>query len=249
MKLHDQKYELELGHEPRKSGSKTKTPPKRAKLIIARRKTMNKNGINIRLENKRDERQVENLVRESFWNVYRPGAYEHYVLHVQRRHPDFVNELNFIMEKDGKIIGQAVFVKATITADDGKTIPILTLGPICIANEYKRQGYGKILLDYVFEKAIEQGYGAVCFEGNIEFYGKCGCVKASNLGIRYDGMPVGEEAEFFLCKILKDGYLDGITGVYTTPKVYFVDEQEVEAFDKTFPPKLKQKLPGQLFEN
>ncbi len=208
---------------------------------------MDKNGINIRLEKKNDERQVENLVRDSFWNVYRPGAYEHYVLHTQRRHPDFVKELNFVMEKNGKIIGQAAFVKATITADNGKIIPILTLGPICVANEYKQQGYGKILLDFAFERAIEQGFGAVCFEGNIDFYGKCGCVKASTYGIRYDGMPEGEDADFFLCKMLKDGYLDGITSVYATPEVYFVEDADVEAFDKTFPPKQKLTLPGQLF--
>ncbi len=205
-----------------------------------------KRSINIRLETKKDERTVENLVRESFWNVYRPGAYEHYVLHVQRKHPDFVNELNFVVEKDGEIIGQSVFVKSKIIADNGEEIPTLTLGPICIANEYKRQGYGKILLDFAFEKATELGFGAVLFEGNIDFYGKCGCVKASDCGIRYHGMPDGEEAEFFLCKILKDGYLDGVVGEYSSPEVYYVEDDDVEAFDKTFPVKKKLKLPGQL---
>ena len=32
-------------------------------------------------------------------------------------------------------------------------IPIMTMGPICIAPELKRKGYGKILLDYSLEKA------------------------------------------------------------------------------------------------
>lgn len=208
---------------------------------------MNKNGIIIRLENKNEQRKVETLVRDSFWNVYRPGAFEHYVLHVQRNHPDFVPELNFVMEKDGEIIGQTVFVKANIRTDDNRDIPVLALGPICIANKYKRQGYGKLLLDYGFEKAKEYGAGAVCFEGNIDFYGKSGCVKASTYGIRYHGIPEGEEADFFLCKLLKDGYLDGVTGVYSTPEVYYVEEKDVEEFDKTFPPMEKLKLPGQLF--
>ncbi len=208
---------------------------------------MNINGTIIRAEKPNDRSQVENLVRESFWNVYRPGCYEHYVLHCMRSHPDFVSELNFVMEKDGEIIGQIVFVKARIAADDGREIPILTMGPICIANEYKRQGYGKILLDYSFEKAAEYGAGAVCFEGNIDFYGKSGCVKASQYGIRYHGMPEGEEADFFLCRLLKKGYLDGISGVYSTPEAYFVSDEDVETFDKEFPPKEKLKLPGQLF--
>ena len=122
---------------------------------------MNKNDYIIRLERKEDHAKVENLVREAFWNVYRPGCLEHYVLHQMRDAEDFVPELNFVLEKDDEIIGQNVFVKAKITADDGREIPIMTMGPICIAPEYKRQGYGKILLDYSLEKAAEFGAGAL----------------------------------------------------------------------------------------
>lgn len=56
---------------------------------------------NIRLETEADFRAVENLVRESFWNVYRPGCTEHYVLHHLRRHPDFIPELSFVMDRMG----------------------------------------------------------------------------------------------------------------------------------------------------
>lgn len=201
----------------------------------------------IRNETPADYREVENLVRESFWNVYRPGCLEHFVLHELRDDPAFVPELDFIMELDGKIIGQNIFVHATIFADDGREIPIMTMGPICIANKLKRQGYGKKLLDYSLEKAAELGCGAVCFEGNIDFYGKSGFVYAREKGIRYYGLPEGADDSFFLCKELKVGYLDGITGEYTTPKGYFVDETVAEEFDKAFPPKKKLKLPTQIF--
>lgn len=80
------------------------------------------------------------------------------------------------------------------------------MGPICIKNEYKRKGYGKILLDYSMEKAAELGCGALCFEGNIDFYGKSGFKQASEYGIRYHGLPEG----------------------------YLVDEREAEEFDKQF---------------
>ena len=208
---------------------------------------MNKNDYIIRLERKEDHAKVENLVRESFWNVYRPGCYEHYLLNQMRDAEDFVQELDFVLEKDGKIIGQNVFVKAKIKADDGREIPILTMGPICIAPEYKRQGYGKILLDYSLEKAAEMGAGALCFEGNIDFYGKSGFTYASAFGIRYHGLPEGEDASFFLCKELIPGYLDGITGEYATPQIYFVEEADVDAFDQKYPYKEKLKRPGQLF--
>lgn len=207
---------------------------------------MNKN-ILIRLEKQSEQREVETMVRESFWNVYRPGCLEHYVLHVLRKSPDFVPELNFVMEKDGKIIGQVVFVRAKILVDDGSELPIMTMGPICISPEYKRQGYGKILLDYALEKAKDYGANAVFFEGNIDFYGKSGFVFASSYGIRYHGLGADDDSSFFLGKELTKGYLAGITGEYATPSVYFVDEDEAEQFDKNFPPKKKLKLEGQIF--
>ena len=208
---------------------------------------MKANNYIIRLERKDEHREVENLVRESFWNVYRPGCLEHYVLNQLRHDPAFVPELDFVMELNGELIGQNVFMKAVIKADDGRDVPILTMGPICIANERKRKGYGKILLDYSLEQAAALGYGAVCFEGNIDFYGKSGFTYASEYGIRYHGLPEGADAAFFLCKELIPGYLDNITGEYSTPQGYFVDEAEAEAFDKQFSPKEKLKLPGQLF--
>lgn len=208
---------------------------------------MKKNDYIIRLEQPDEHRQVENLVRESFWNVYRPGCLEHYVLHQLRNDPAFVPELDFVMERDGECIGQNMFMHAVIQSDDGRAIPIMAMGPICITPRLKRRGYGKILLDYSLEKAKELGCGAVCFEGNIDFYGKSGFDYASKFGIRYHGIPEGEDASFFLCKELIPGYLDGITGEYAPPSGYFVDEQKAEEFDRTFPPKEKLKLPGQLF--
>lgn len=208
---------------------------------------MNKNDYIIRSERKEEYREVENLVREAFWNVYRPGCLEHYVLNQLRDDAAFVPELDFVMEKDGKLIGQNIFMKADIKADDGRVVPIMTMGPICIAPEFKRQGYGKFLLDYSLEKAAGMGAGAVCFEGNIDFYEKSGFTFAGMFGIRYHGLPEGEDASFFLCKELIPGYLDGITGEYKTPQGYFFDESEAEKFDKNFPYKEKLKLPGQIF--
>ena len=207
---------------------------------------MNNNNCIIRLERKEEYREVEYLVREAFWNVYRPGALEHYVLNQLRNDNAFVPELDFVLEKDGKIIGQNVFMRAVIKADDGRDIPIMTMGPICIAPQYQKQGYGKILLDYSLEQAKQLGCGAVCFEGNIDFYGKSGFTFARELGLRYHGLPEGADDSFFLCKELIPGYLDGITGEYTPPQGYFVDEAEAEQFDQEFPPKVKLKLPGQL---
>lgn len=201
----------------------------------------------IRLEKEEDFRKTENLVREAFWNVYRPGCMEHYVLHCYRNDPDFVPQLDFVMELDGKTIGQVIYVRSHIDCDDGRKTEIMTFGPICIAPEYKRKGYGKILLDYSMEKAKEKGAGALAITGNIDFYGKSGFVPAKTKGVLYAFDP---DADYLLIKELRSGFLDGITGTYTDPKGYFVCENDPEGFieyEKTFPYKEKERTDTQIF--
>ncbi len=206
-----------------------------------------KKNITIRLERKNEYREVENLTREAFWNVYCPGCKEHYVLHCYRDDPAFVPELDFVMELNGKLIGQVIYVRSEILCEDGRSLPIMTFGPISIAPTYKRQGYGKILLDYSMEKAQELGAGALAITGNIDFYGKSGFVPAKTKSVRYADDP---DADYFLIRELIPGFLDGVCGTYHDPQGYFVCDQNPDAFaafEATFPPKQKQKLPGQIF--
>lgn len=210
---------------------------------------MNKNDCIIRLEQPSDYSETENIVRESFWNVYRPGALEHFTLRKLRDDSAFVPELDFVMEQNGRIIGQNIFVRTVIQSDNGEDVPILTMGPICIVNDLKRRGYGKKLLDFSLEKATALGFGAVCFEGNIAFYGKSGFTFAKNFGIRYNGLPADADTSFFLCKELIPGYLDTVNGNYLTPRGYFVCmdfPEEFARYEEGFPYKEKLKLPGQL---
>lgn len=201
----------------------------------------------IRLETEADYRKTEDLTRESFWNVYRPGCLEHYVLHCYRSDPAFVPELDFVMELNGELIGQVIYVRSEIVCDDGRKVPIMTFGPISIAPAFKRQGYGKRLLDYSMAQARSMGAGALAIAGNIDFYGKSGFVPAKTKGVRYADDP---EAEYFLIKELTPGFLNGISGTYRDPEGYFVCEKNPEAFEQfeaTFPAKQKLKRPGQLF--
>lgn len=207
------------------------------------------NNTIIRLERESDFRNVENLTREAFWNIYRPGCTEHYVLHCYRSNPDFIPELDFVMETDGVLMGHVMFSKAQILADDGRIIPILTFGPISIAPDYKRKGYGLALLKYALGKAKEMGFGAIFMEGNIDFYKHAGFVLASSLNIHYHAEPRVSQVPYFLGQELQEGYLAGIEGTYHSPKGYYVaedDPQGFEAFEAQFPQKEKKVLPGQL---
>ncbi|EDN01240.1 acetyltransferase, GNAT family [Pseudoflavonifractor capillosus ATCC 29799] len=208
---------------------------------------MKSDDIIIRRETPSDYDAVEHLTREAFWNVYRPGCTEHYVVHVLRKDPAFVPELDLVMERNGQLIGHVMYMRAKITADDGRELPVMTFGPISIHPDFQRRGLGKRLLDESMERARELGAGALCIEGNIAFYGKSGFVVAGTKGIRYHGEPEQEMVPYFLMKELRPGFLDGVTGVYHTPQGYYVDETKAEDFDRNFPPKEKLKLPGQLF--
>ena len=207
---------------------------------------MSEKNITIRHETESDNRAVENLTREAFWNVYRPGCMEHYVLHCFRTDPAFVPELDLVMELDGTLIGHIMYARSEIACSDGRALPIMTFGPISIAPEYKRQGYGKCLLDYSMGKAKDMGAGALAITGNILFYGKSGFVPAKSKGIRYADDP---DASYLLIKELTPGFLSGISGTYKDPEGYFVCERDPDGFaqfEVTFPEKEKQKLPGQL---
>ncbi len=229
--------------------------------------------MNIRLEQPKDYREVENLTREAFWNVYRPGCTEHYVLNQYRNNPDFIPELDFVMEEGGgedqspgHIIGHVMFSKAHLVTTPlarwrgvggeavgaVESIPSWTFGPISIHPDYKRKGYGLKLLQYALQKAREMGIGFLCMEGNIDFYKHAGFDLASKLNIHYHAEPKDAEVPYFLAQELIPGWLrsNGITEAnYCPPKGYFVADENpdaFEAYEATFPPKEKLILEGQL---
>lgn len=208
-----------------------------------------KSNFIIRQERETDYRTVEYLTREAFWNVYQPGCTEHYVLHCYRSNPDFIPELDLVMELDGIIIGHVMFSKAEIISDDSRHVPVLTFGPISIAPAYKRQGYGIALLRYALSKARGMGFGAIFMEGNIDFYRHAGFVLASSLHVHYHAEPRDSEVPYFLGLELVPGYLDGIEGTYHTPRGYYAaidDPEGFELYESGFPEKEKLVLPGQL---
>jgi len=208
----------------------------------------------IRLEIPGDYSAVENLTREAFWNVYKPGCSEHYVLHAFRKRPEFIKELDFVLEDDinGKmaIVAHVMFAESILIRSDGIQIPICTFGPISVTPLLQRKGYGRTLLTYALEKAAQLGYGAVCITGNIAFYGICGFVTASSRNVKYAEDP-DSDTPYFLLKELRPGFLNeklaGMSASFKEPDGYFVSDDDVETFDSQFPPKQKFTLPGQLF--
>ena len=201
------------------------------------------NDLIIRTETEKDYKTAENVTREAFWNVYRPGCLEHYVLNQFRSNKDFIPQLSFVLEKDGEVIGHIMYAKAQIELEDGAKLPIMTFGPFSILPQYRGKGYGAYLLTYSIEQAVKMGAKALDITGDINFYGRFGFVLAKTKNVFYKADP---DADYFLIKELEQGIITGIKWYYTDPDGYFVDETEAEIFDTQFAPKQKLILPTQL---
>ncbi len=193
----------------------------------------------IRLETKNDYRAVENLTREAFWNLNFPGAYEHYFAHIMRDHADFVPELDFVIEINGKIIANIMYTKAKLVDECGTIKDVLSFGPISVLPEYQRKGYGKLLIEHTFSKAIELGFDTVVILGDPNNYVSRGfksCIKY-NVSLEGDQFPAA-----LLVKELQEGVLDGRRWYFHESPVAELlnDEERIELFDAEFSPKVKE---------
>ena len=100
-------------------------------------------NVTVRNETPADYQEVEALVRRAFWNLYVPGCSEHYLAHILRSHPDFVPELDLVLEAAGRVVGSILYTRARLVGKAGREKEILTFGPVCVAPEFQRRGYGK----------------------------------------------------------------------------------------------------------
>lgn len=202
--------------------------------------------MNICLEEEKDYREVENLTREAFWNIYRPGCMEHLVLHNLRREPCFVPELDYVVWDGGRIVAHIAYAKGSLETEDGRTVDSLIFGPVSVLPECQGKGYGGKLIRFTLEKAREMGYPTVVITGSPEYYSRFGFEPAARHGICMKGLDPSVDAPFFMVKVLDTERAAALRGVHADPACYEVNERELEEFDRQFPPKVKEKRPGQL---
>ncbi len=202
---------------------------------------MNKT-ILIRNEKEADYQRVEEITRTAFWNLYVPGCYEHYLVHVMRSHQDFLPQLDLVIEADNQIIGNIMYTKAKLVDQSGEEKEILTFGPVCILPEYQRLGYGKVLMEYSFQQAAALGYDVIVIFGNPYNYVSRGFVSCKKYNIYHEN---GTCPMAMMVKELKPEALDGRKWIYYESPVMNIDEQEAERFDESLPKMEKKYQPSQ----
>ena len=196
----------------------------------------------IRNERSGDWEAVETLTRRAFYNQYIPGCMEHYLVHIMRGHEDFIPELDFVAELDGEIIGNIMYTRAWLTDADGNEKPVLTFGPVCVAPEHQRQGYGKALMEHSFEASRALGYDTVVIFGSPANYVARGFVCCKKHRVSVEG---GKYPSAMLVKELVPGVLEGRDWTYRDSPVMAVSEEDALAYDSTLPPMEKHWQPSQ----
>ena len=196
----------------------------------------------IRNEKESDYQIVEEITRKAFYNVYAPGCMEHYLVHIMRQHADFIPELDFVAELNGNVIGNIMYTKAKLTDEAGQEKEILTFGSVSILPEYQRKGYGKMLIEYSFQRAAELGYDVVVIFGSPANYVSCGfqCCKKYNVCV--DG---GKYPAAMLVKELIPGALEGRKWYYSDSSVMNVNEADAAAYDDSLEKMEKKWMPSQ----
>lgn len=194
-------------------------------------------NIKIRNEEPKDYRRVEEIAREAFWNLYFPGGHEHYVVNKMRSHPDFIKELAFVIEVEGEIEGAIFYTHSKIVSEDHTEHKTISFGPVFISPEFHRKGLGKALITHSIKAAKELGYRAIQTLGYPYHYEPYGFLGGKKYSI---SMPDGKFYIGLLVLSLYEGALDNISGYAAFSKVFDVTQEEVDKFDKSFPPKEKK---------
>lgn len=211
-------------------------------VFIDREETEGTMMLYIRNEKETDYKLVEDITRKAFYNMYIPGCVEHYLVHVMRGHEDFVPELDFVLELDGKVIGNIMYTKAELTDEEGSKKEIVTFGPVSVLPEYQRKGYGKMLIEHSLNRAAELGYEAVVIFGSPSNYVSSGfkCCKKYNVCVEKGKYPAA-----MLVKELKPGVLDGRIWFYSDSPVMSIDEGKAREFDDSLEKMEKRWMPSQ----
>lgn len=193
----------------------------------------------LRLEEERDWREVELLIREAFWKPkdaqeYGIGCDEHYLAHTLRTSPEFIPELDFVAEVNGCVVGSIIYSRAHVRLPDGRRHDVLNFGPLSVLPEFQRQGVGSALMRHSLKKAARMGYGSVIFFGHPTYYPRFGFKEAKEFGITTCN---GDNFPAFMAMELIYGDLDGVTGTYHESPLFVVDKDKAREFDTSFPKK------------
>ena len=196
----------------------------------------------IRNEKVNEYRTVEELTREAFWNLYVPGCNEHFVLHNIRGSTDFIPDLDFVAQRDGRIVGHIIYTRGIIKDKQGAENEVISFGPVSVLPAFQKQGVGSALIFHTINIAKAMGYPAIFIYGDPRYYCRFGFRCAEKYDIK---TADGKFAIALLALELRQNVLINMTGRFIESTAYEVDERKFEEYDNTFPYKEKTETDSQ----
>lgn len=193
-------------------------------------------NILIRLEDKKDFRDVENMTREAFWDLYKPGCDEHLVVHKIRNTKAFIKELDFVACDEEKIVGNVVYTKAKVVNENDEEFQVLCMGPLTVLPSYQGKGIGTLLMKHSIKACKELGFNGVVIFGSSKYYNRFGFENAKKYNIKTSW---GDNFEDFMALELNKGSLQKISGKFYEDAVFKIDKDELDIFERQFPYKEK----------
>ena len=199
-------------------------------------------NLTFRLEQPGDYNLVEELTREAFWNQYVPGCDEHYFVHTLRTCPEFIPELDFVAEEEGRLVGNIMFTRSGIHTPHAGLVETITFGPLSVLPEFQNKGVGTALVQHSLKRAKELGYTAVLIYGYPPYYSRFGFKSAKYYGITNEN---GQYPAAHQALELVPGALENAAGKAFESPAFEIDAAKAEAYDAHFPAKKKSETESQ----
>ncbi len=193
--------------------------------------------------NQNDFAITENITREAFWNVYKPGCSEHLVLNKLRKSQSYIKELDLVAMNNNQVVGHIISTKAKVVDSLNKEYEVLCVGPLSVLPDFQKKGIGGKLMKESIKIAKRLGFQGMILFGNPDYYHRFGFRNAKEFEITTKDYQNFEP--FMALELFKNALID-VKGRFVEDESFNVDEDELIEFEKQFPYKEKLVTDTQL---
>lgn len=193
--------------------------------------------------NQKDFKITENITREAFWNVYKPGCDEHLVLNKLRNSKSYISKLDLVAVFENRIVGHIISTKAKVIDSHDFEHEVLCVGPVSVIPEFQKNGIGSELINESIKIATGLNFSGMILFGNPEYYHRFGFKNAEKYSI---STKDGQNFEPFMALELQEDGLKNVIGRFFEDECFTTNETKLVEFEKQFPFKEKKVTETQL---
>jgi putative acetyltransferase len=127
------------------------------------------------------------------------------------------DELSFVAEADGELVGHVLYTHAFVDAPD-RLVDVLLLSPVGVVPARQRQGVGSALIPTSLDRLASRSEPLVFLEGHPTYYPRFGFRSAADLGFTAPSVRIPRDA--FMAFPLSS-YEPGLSGALVYPDAFW----------------------------